>query len=191
MKILSKNIGLIVFAMMISFIVKAQEDSLMTDQVVVDTLNIEYDSFMAHPPRKATILAAVLPSAGQLYNKKYWKMPLVYFGFGVSGYYLNRNLNDIKFFRENLQAEIDDDPLTINETGATEQTLLSALDRSKSLRDWSYIAIVGVYVLQIIDANVDAHLWHFDVNDDLCLTTLPTIILADKAQPGFSLTLNF
>jgi len=171
----------------------AQEDSL---QVVTSDLTdaptiMDEDSEKYHSPKKATILAAVLPSAGQFYNKKYWKMPLVYVGFGISLYYLDRNLGDIKFTRENLLAETDMDPSTINITGLSATELASDLNASKRLRDLSYFAIAGVYILQIVDANVDAHLWHFDVSDDLSITAMPSILFVDKTTPGISLSLNF
>jgi len=178
---------------MISGILSAQSDSLeiYTENINETTETEPTDPFLLHSPKKATILSAVLPSAGQFYNKKYWKMPIVYAGLGISIFYLDRNLNDINFYRGHLKAELDMDPTTVNTTGFSASGLTEIISEFKRLRDLSYFAIAGVYILQIVDANVDAHLWHFDVNDDLSFTAMPSLIMTEKAHPGFSLTVNF
>jgi hypothetical protein len=70
-----------------------------------------------HSPRKATIMSAVLPGLGQAYNKKYWKIPIVYAGIGVSVYYLQDNLAKVKDFKQSYRFATDDNPNTINTSG--------------------------------------------------------------------------
>jgi len=149
------------------------------------------DSVYLHSPRKATLLSVVLPGAGQVYNKKYWKLPIVYGGLGVAIYYLDDNLKRVKLYRRSLVALQDDDPLTINETRFTPTQLDDLLDLRKRWRDISYVAIAGIYVLQIIDAHVDAQLFHFDVSDDLSLIALPYVGGAVSPEAGVSLTFRF
>lgn len=171
----------------------ANDSSAQSDStIVVDEEIVAEDSVKIHSPKKATLLSTFLPGAGQVYNRKYWKLPIVYGGLGLSVYYLNRNLDEIKFYRKHIKAEIDDDPNTINTSGQSLGNLNNNLDFYKRLRDWSYIAIAGVYVLQIVDANVDAHLHSFDVSDDLSLKVAPTLLLSQNTSaPGLSFSLTF
>jgi len=187
----SQYIVTLAICLFISVIGFGQSDTLIIKEGAPISEEVLIDDVQPHSPKKATILSAVLPSAGQFYNKKYWKMPIVYIGLGISVFYLDRNLGDIAFYRENLQAEIDDDPNTINITGRSQSDMTRIINDFKRLRDLSYFAIAGVYILQIVDANVDAHLWSFDVSDDLSVTAMPSMILTDKALPGLSLSIKF
>jgi len=156
----SQYIVTLAICLFISVIGFGQSDTLIIKEGAPISEEVLIDDVQPHSPKKATILSAVLPSAGQFYNKKYWKMPIVYIGLGISVFYLDRNLGDIA-------------------------------NDFKRLRDLSYFAIAGVYILQIVDANVDAHLWSFDVSDDLSVTAMPSMILTDKALPGLSLSIKF
>ncbi len=158
--------------------------SVLSQDESSDTLNI-------HSPKKATILSAIVPGAGQIYNKKFWKLPIVYGGIGLSVYYLDDNLKTLNYYKKNLQAIQDDDPNTVNETEFDAGTLNDAIDQRKNWRDLSYIAIGAIYALQIIDANVDAHLFYFDVNEDLSLTVLPYMDPSTGPKGGLYLSLNF
>ena len=144
-----------------------------------------------HSPKKATLLSAALPGAGQIYNKKYWKLPIIYGGIGLSIYYLDRNLDLIKLYRGDLVALQDDDPNTNPQTNFSQSNLNNLLDQYKNLREWSYIAIGAIYALQILDANVDAHLFHFDVDEDLSLSVLPYMDMTAGPVKGIYLSLNF
>lgn len=80
-----------------------------------------------HSPKKATIMSAILPGAGQIYNKKWWKVPILYGGFAVAGYFLYDNLEHINLYKDAYIAATDGDPSTDNTTGYTNSELL---DRS-------------------------------------------------------------
>lgn len=126
-----------------------------------------------HDPAKAALYSALLPGLGQVYNKKYWKVPIIYAGFAAAGYFLHDNLEQIDFYKDAYVADIDDDPTTVNETGYTLTQLNDIIDQYKQWRDLSYIAIAAIYVLNIVDANVDAHLFYFDVSKDISLHWSP------------------
>ena len=149
------------------------------------------DTGYVHSPRKATLLSAVLPGAGQVYNKKYWKLPIIYGGLGTAIYFIDRNNGDIRFLRDQIIAIQDDDPLTVNETSLGVSELQTVLDQRKNWRDWSYVATLLVYTLQILDANVDAHLYYFDVSDDLSLSVLPYMDSSVAPSAGLHLSLHF
>jgi hypothetical protein len=141
-----------------------------------------------HSPKKATLLSVALPGAGQIYNKKYWKLPIVYGGLGLSIYYLNRNLDLIKLYRGDLIALENGTP---TQTNFSASNLNLLLNQYKNLRDWSYISIGAIYALQILDANVDAHLFNFDVDEDLSMTILPYMDMTAGPVKGIHLAFNF
>jgi len=142
-----------------------------------------------HSPKRATIFSAALPGLGQAYNKQYWKIPIVYAGLGTAVYFIVDNTKNFKNFREQLLFEIDGDPLTINTSGGNEAQLREVTQTYRRWRDWSYIAVGAIYGLQILDANVSAHLFYFDVDDDLSLMWHPSIPAPSTA--GLTLRLTF
>lgn len=147
-------------------------------------------------PRKALLYAAVAPGLGQVYNKKYWKLPLVYGGI----YAIGRGIkwyNDLYVkYKTHLFYNIE------NQLGDTERNpdipltttqLRSIVDKARRERDLMVIMMGGMYLLQIVDAHVDAHLKEFDLNPNLKVTVQPT--LTNDAwvgrQTGMSLTFRF
>ena len=150
----------------------------------------EYELEKLHSPKKAWILSAVLPGAGQIYNKKYWKAPIVWGGLAVAGYLLNDNLNQLNLYRDAYVAETDGDSNTINDTGLSQNQLLDLIDTYKTWRDWSYIGLAAVYILNIIDANVDAHLFYFDVSEDISMNVSPYFDPLVNRSAGVSLMLK-
>jgi hypothetical protein len=161
----------------------------------VDTLETSTISVMSHSPRKATIMSAVVPGLGQVYNKKLWKVPFIYAGIGTCVYFIDRNNSKFQLYKDALVAESDDDPSTINDTGFSSFQLDQLQDTYRRWRDLSWIILAGVYVLNVVDANVDAHLFYFDVNEDLSLQWYPSVRPSwghtAGVNAGFSLSLNF
>ena len=129
--------------------------------------------------RSTTRWAAIIPGSGQIINKKYWKFPIVYGTLGTSLYLIIDNTAKMKDFKQAWIYEIDDDENTFSELTDDNGVLytLSDLENNTYLfrryRDLSYLALAGFYLLQIVDANVDAHLRFFDSNDDLSFSLLP------------------
>lgn len=146
--------------------------------------------------RKATIMSTILPGLGQAYNRKWWKVPIVYAGLGGFGYLLTTNQQKFAFYGKNLKAENDGDPNTINETKYNSDQLLALKNDYRKYRDLGVIGCAIIYVLNIVDANVDAHLKTFDVSDDLSLQVKPYNNMycfnnSFGLQTGLSLNLKF
>lgn len=116
-------------------------------------------------PAKAAFYSAVLPGLGQVYNKQYWKIPLVYGAIGAGGYYYMFNNNLYQDFR---QAYFDrKNGLTDKFPQYTEDVLITAQKYYRKQRDTALLLTILAYVLNIVDANVSAHLKQWNVNDDL------------------------
>ena len=119
-----------------------------------------------HSPQKATLLALALPGAGQIYNQKYWKAPIVYAGLGASIY-------AIGMFRKNMNT-LNDSITGIYLLGKTPSSqLINDRDNQRSRRDIAILCLAGVYVLQILDATVDAHFYKFNINDKIGMELSP------------------
>ena len=147
-----------------------------------------------HSVRKATLLSTFLPGAGQVYNKKIWKVPIVYAAFAGMAYLIKFNHDNFRKFDNALLLRYDEDPNTVDEYADiyTEENLRSLSDFYRRNRDLSVIGITLVYVLNIVDAHVDAHLFSFNLDDDLSLQWSPLLQPAPgQASAGLSLTLRF
>lgn len=146
-----------------------------------------------HSPKKAALLSLVLPGAGQVYNKRYWKVPLVYGSIGTSLYLAQFYNTKYVEFRRAYRYAIDDDETT--ESGypnANPAGLKDIRDTYQRWRDLSYIFAGVFYVLQVADASVDAHLMEFNV-DDLNVRVEPTVFQAQYTPTpatGFELVLS-
>jgi len=136
---------------------------------------VEQESIMkVHSPHKATIYSALVPGLGQIYNKKYWKLPIIYGATGIFIYAFDFN-NDQYHKYKNAYADMNDGKI-INFEGITDAaTLKRAKDKYERDRDLNVIILAGIYMLNIIDATVDAHLFDYNINDDLSLNVQPTI----------------
>ena len=140
--------------------------------IEADTIEVD-TTYWAHSPRKAAMFSAVFPGMGQLYNKKYWKVPVVYAGMGALVYGSIWNSQEYRMYFDKYKYMMG--------TGLDEyegQTLkLVELYKNYHLRNKNLFIIftVGFYVLQIIDANVDAHLMDYDISDDLTLNIDPVL----------------
>ena len=143
--------------------------------------------------RKASIMSAIVPGLGQAYNHKYWKIPIIYAALGGIGYWGINNHKDYKNFSNNLAAIYDDDSTTVNTSGYPAKNLLILKTDSKKFRDIAIMLGALAYILNIIDANVDAHLKTFDVSDDLSLQIKPygNLDYNNHLQTGISLKFTF
>lgn len=148
-------------------------------------------------PRKVTIMSAVLPGLGQVHNKHYWKVPLIYAGIGGFTYMFIINNKEYNYYRKNLKAIYDEDPNTNNVTGYSDDNVQLQKVAYRKKRDLAIIGIGIFYLLNIIDANVSAHLKTFDVSDDLSLQIDPFQEIYTTPQGkcalggGISFKLNF
>ncbi|UZD22434.1 DUF5683 domain-containing protein [Algoriphagus halophytocola] len=148
-------------------------------------------SLLPKNPKKATIFSAILPGAGQVYNGKAWKVPLIYGGFITDIYFINFNNRRYQIFKQAL-ADFDEgletDFPSLNRDG-----LVRNVNYWRKNRDLCYLLLVGIYALNIIDANVDAHLSGFDVSDDIALNFEPHFesFSANNRSVGLSVKLKF
>lgn len=142
-----------------------------------------------HSPKRATLYSAVLPGAGQIYNRKYWKAPIAWAGLGTCLYFVQRNGKEYRRYKDAYIALTDGDPTTVDEFEGRHSAaqLLDVTDTYRKWRDMSYIATGLVYLLNIVDASVDANFVRFDVGRDLSLDVRPAFDLAAQRAPGLSL----
>lgn len=157
-------------------------------------------------PRTATLRSLVLPGLGQIYNRQYWKLPLVYGGFGVIAWAIS--FNDLRYGHylnyymtfapggDNYQKANTSVILygTTQTRDLTENQLKSQVDFYRRNRDLSYIALVLMWGLNIVDANVSAHLKTFDLSDDISLKVQPNFDMNNpsyQAVAGIKMTINF
>ena len=159
-----------------------------------------------HSPTKATIMSACLPGLGQVYNGKWWKVPIVYAGLGGLGYLVYSNYSEYSAYLHAYEFQTGDLPegvtLNAHETELANKYSSSQLQTYKESyrRDFEFYTILTVawYGLNILDACVDGHLYNYDISDDLSLSvdpylrpTEPPIKTPQYAQVGLSFTLNF
>jgi hypothetical protein len=162
-------------------------------------------------PRKAIIYSLLFPGLGQIYNRKYWKLPLVYGSFLGCAYAITWNGIQHSGYKNAYIDFISEDPrrrwedYRYGEYRRTEyedwtesmktqfaNTLRSARDYHRRNRDLSYIVTVGVYAIWIIDAYVDAHLFNFDISPDLSMRVEPVLFDRTPIQArSFGMQLSF
>ncbi len=119
-------------------------------------------------PAKAAFYSAIVPGLGQAYNKKYWKIPLVYAAIGTTMYFYVDNTNLYNTYREAYRLRLIGQVDRFSEQ-LTDQNLIDAQKLFRKNRDLSLLFVVGAYILNIVDANVDAHLSQFNVSENLSL----------------------
>ncbi len=153
-----------------------------------------------HSPKRAMLYSAVCPGLGQIYNKKYWKLPIIYVGLGTAAYFFvtntqyYNNYNNALKTRDNYLKGIGGPDQYYNiYTSGTLSDIVAYYRRNVDL---TVIIAAGIYLLQIVDANVDAQLHGFNVSDDLSLKFTPNIVPNSLTgmmsfQPGFTLVKRF
>jgi hypothetical protein len=191
------KIGIIAFFLLVCFLpVSAQKVS--GDSIPVPVENI-------HSPKKASLYSAILPGLGQAYNKKYWKIPVIYVGFGVIIYYVDWNNNWYALFKNAYKdlsvTEGFESEAFINKYSKLPYLANPNIDYNNSVdkknvqeylnkyqeyfrrnRDLLIISTAAFYALNIIDASVDAHLFYFDISDDLTFNWKPTITTIENQR---------
>ncbi len=129
-------------------------------------------------PGKAIALTFIIPGAGQVYNNKHWKVPIVYAGIGALTYAVMYNTRNYKEFKQAYIYRLDDDPNTVDIFEGIiddEAVLKSNRDRFRNQLEQSYLGLAGFYILVAADAFVDAHLQGFDIDEDLSLKLKPSV----------------
>ncbi len=159
----------------------------------IDTSSIKLKPKFKPDPKKAIIYSAIFPGLGQIYNRKYWKLPIVYGGFLGCAYAITWNGNQYNEYSKAYKDFTDDDKTTnswlrykgnlspdVSTWSSSDKTnfqyrLQQGKDFYRRYRDLSYFITVGVYALTMIDAYVDAQLFDFDINQDLSMKVEPVL----------------
>jgi hypothetical protein len=169
---------------------------------------IQVDTIQPHSPKKATLYSAILPGLGQAYNKKYWKIPLIYAGFGTIGYFIGWNNGFYSTYKQAYSDLTDTDPNTNSyqdieasqyydlENPTDSLNFRTGLSKQSEYyrrnRDLLIISMIGFYGLNIIDASVDAHLFDFDISEDLTLNWQPAVrTFENQLVYGINCTFKF
>lgn len=174
---------------------QTQQVEVDTLEIVVDTLQQKEKSSRANfkpDPTRAVWMGALIPGFGQIVNKKYWKLPIVYGGFMGFAYALSWNNNRYVSYKNAYRDIIDDDPTTnyhveILPRGYTLENypggisvyrdrLKTGMEQFRRYRDMTILLSIGYYALVMLDAFVDAQLYDFDITPDLVLNVAPARI---------------
>ncbi|MBO5874483.1 MAG: hypothetical protein J6Q35_05590 [Rikenellaceae bacterium] len=153
----------------------------------------------APPVKKATTLSMICPGAGQIYNGSYWKVPIVLGGIATMGYIVDFNNRGYQRYRKAYDLLTDGDDNTVDEfKGRHSATVLkNTRDAFRRNRDFSIILTGAFYLLNIIDAHVDAHLRDYDISDELAIQVAPsmlninTLSNGNSQGVGMSMSINF
>lgn len=150
---------------------KKDSDSLQVDTdfiVVADSIQRKPINILA--PSKAAFYSAVLPGLGQAYNKKYWKIPIVYAALGAGIYFYSTNNKEYNEYRDEYKRRLaGNSPLSGKFPGVSDEGLINAQKTLKRNKELSLLITIGLYALNIIDANVDAHLLQYNVDENLAI----------------------
>lgn len=171
-----------------SVVMQQQTDTIIVDQGI-DTVGIKKVEFKPDP-KKAIIMSAIFPGLGQIYNRKYWKLPILYGGFIGFSYAISWNNRYYQDYFQAYKDIMDEDPETNSwhnflrygqDPESVDTTWLKdVLRRGKNYyrryRDLSIIGTVALYGLSIMDAYVDAQLFEFDITPDLSMRVEPAVI---------------
>ncbi|MFI5125098.1 MAG: DUF5683 domain-containing protein [Chitinophagales bacterium] len=165
-----------------------------------DTLQQAKDSALIkkkHNPRKATIYSAILPGAGQVYNHKYWKVPIVYAAIGIPAYAFFYNKSWYRKCQYALAVTVNgsrgdslakvDPQLVPFVTNGDVNSIITNRDSFRKNQDYSVLFFLLFYGLNIVDATVDAHLRDFNVNSDLSFKIKPLLITSPGLVAGVSM----
>jgi len=150
---------------------------------------------MNREPNKAALMSAILPGAGQIHNKKYWKAPLAWAGLGITGYLAIDFSKQTKKYGEAAEATANGTPLqetfhNYNLGTLTETQLRTLQDDSRRYMYMNILFFSGIYALNIVDAYVDAHLKEFDVNENLSFRIKPLFYATNYSHLATGLTLS-
>jgi len=187
----SKYVIAIILCFAFCFSTIAQEEkNNTTEELIVKTNGEIREPIDPLSPARAAFYSAVIPGLGQAYNKKYWKIPIIYAALGTSIYFYIDNNNEYNRYRDAYKrrlAGFEDDEFF---GSVATNRLIDAQDTLRRNKELSLLITIGFYVLNIIEANVNAHLLQYNVDDNLSLQPHYKIDEFDNSG-SLGLTLNF
>ncbi|MEH6538059.1 MAG: DUF5683 domain-containing protein [Psychroserpens sp.] len=171
---------------------KAVETDLI---VVIDSVKTKRKPLNVLAPSKAAFYSAVLPGLGQAYNKRYWKIPLVYAAIGIPVYLFVKNDKDLDLYRDAFKRRLSGFPQgSIGDPfpNVSNDGLIRAQQQLRRNKELALLIAIGMYALNIVDANVDAHLLQFNVDEDLSLRPhFKYNQMENNTNLGFTLNFKF
>ena len=180
----------------------AQENEKLElpDEIIVDSITAVKAPMDPLSPAKAAFFSAILPGLGQAYNKKYWKIPIVYGAIGTGIYFYTTNNKEYNRYRDAYKSRLagfkndefyfDSNGNPLTSPRVTDEGLERGQKFYRRNKEISLLVTIGFYALNIIDANVDAHLLQYNVDDNLSLAPHYKFNEFD-ATSNLGLTLNF
>ncbi|PHR13220.1 MULTISPECIES: DUF5683 domain-containing protein [Aequorivita] len=157
--------------------------------MVVNDSILPKEEYNPLAPAKAAFYSAVVPGLGQVYNKKYWKIPIIYAGMAAGVYFYKQQDDEYDRFRDAYKRRLagyDDDEFQ----GISDDRLINAQKSAQKNKSISIIVTVAFYLLNVVDANVDAHLRQYEVSEDLSLQ--PNFDYNQfNAQPQYGISLTY
>lgn len=190
----------IFFCWCISAQEKNKKKNELPKEIVADSVIVKRNSYNALAPAKAAFYSAVLPGLGQAYNKKYWKIPIVYGGLATGIYFYTTNNKEYNRYRDAYKSRLaglttdefyfDTQGNQLSSPRVTTDGLQRAQKFYRKNKEISLLVTLGIYALNIIDANVDAHLMQYNVDENLSLAPHFKINEIDRTS-NLGLTLNF
>lgn len=169
---------------------KAQDTTVIADKDLQKT-----DSVKPHSAKKATWMSLCLPGLGQAYNKQYYKIPIIYAGLGTAAYFYSINIKEYRLYKEAYAAKINED------TTYKGKLVNYDLEKIRSDKNYyrknlelTYISFALIYIFNVIDAAVYAHLFDYDISDDLSISVRPEfkpIMQPQQFSTGVSIKLKF
>lgn len=196
------GITISIFFSIISFQGISQQE--ITSDTLLSEITAQSDTSVAqmHSPHKASLYSMILPGLGQAYNKKYWKIPIIYAGFGAFYYFVRINNNEYQLWREayyhtlqypgGIEPPVNDyEELYYKDPEFMKQNK----DYYRRNRDFTYILSAVWYLLNVVDATVDAHLFNWDVSDNITMQIEPRLytnpVPGGKTGGGVQLSFRF
>ena len=144
---------------------------------------------MVKIPKRAGLYSAILPGAGQVYTKKYWKVPVIYAGLITSAYYIKENHALYNLYKQTYLNRLEGHETDDFTNRYTDANLLTLTEHYRRNTEISALLFTLTYVLNIVDASVSAHLFDYDISEDISLHIQP-IYMAKENTSGLSLSIK-
>ncbi|GAA4460834.1 hypothetical protein GCM10023093_04270 [Nemorincola caseinilytica] len=176
-----------------SVLAYAQGGAIATDKkkATADSIMLPGKVLWQPNPKKAGLYSALVPGLGQIYNRQYWKLPIVYAGLSVAGYFIVRNGQEYRSLRQAYIGRLGNGPYTDKYVGIYDDAsqLKQLQDDAERLLNMTVVFSGVAYVMQVLDAITSAHLRNFDVSRDISLQLRPVVL--PQGAAGVGLVMNF
>jgi len=157
--------------------------------VLFFALSITAQESVEKIPKRAALYSAIIPGLGQVYTKKYWKIPLIYAGLITSAYYINESHSLYETYKQTYINRLDGDRTDGFTNTYTDANLITLTNHYRRNTEISALLFTLTYVLNIVDASVNAHLFQYNVSEDVSMIIQPIYFSKENAS-GISLSIK-